>query len=469
GQPFYAVFNLEMTHESQIRRRPHVWVHDPAKVGIPPYHPDNEDTRHEWAQYHDKITEMDTRAGELLRELETAGLAPDTVVFFFGDNGPGLPRIKRDGYNAGLHVPLIVHLPERWKSLAAGWWKPGGEGNRLIEFVDLAPTMLSIAGAKPPAHFQGRAFLGPHTRPGPAFLHGMMDRMGERYDFIRTVRNQRYVYLRNYMPHRPHGQHGDYTFQTPMTRAWKAQYDAGQLRPPQTGYWEPKEPEELYDLHNDPHEVNNLAASPAHRAVLRTFRAALRRHQLRIRDTGFLPENELLERSRGTTPYAMAQDRGKYPLERILPAAELAASRDAGALPRLMRLAADRDSAVRYWALMGFLIRGREAVTGARPLLLGSLSDNAPAVRIVAAEALARYGADADAATAADTLAALCDPRANTLTVVIQAMNALDEAGARAKPAIAKLQKLPKQDPGAGSRYPNLYPVLLQWLLAKLP
>ncbi|MBL8221605.1 MAG: sulfatase-like hydrolase/transferase, partial [Bryobacterales bacterium] len=429
GQPFFAVFNLEMTHESQIRRRPHVWVHDPAKVRIPAYHPDNEDTRKDWAQYHDQISEMDARAGELLREVEAAGLTGDTVVFFFGDNGPGLPRNKRDGYNAGLHVPLIVYLPEKWKSLAAGWWAPGKAVNRLVEFVDLAPTVLSIAGRKAPANFQGRAFLGVHASAGPEFLFGMMDRMGERYDLIRTVRDRRYVYLRNFMPHRPHGPAGEYGMQTPTTRVWKALYDAGKLRGPQRGYWEPKEAEELYDLENDGDEVKNLAGSAAHGAVLTRFRAALREHVLRIRDTGFLPENELHERSRGTTPWEMARDGRRYPLERIFGAADAASRPEAGAMARLLGLAEDADSAVRYWGVMGILMRGRDAVRQARMVLVRRLEDDAAAVRIVAAEALARYGEDGDAAKAMDVLVSHIDPRKNSLTVVIAAMNSLDAAG----------------------------------------
>jgi len=468
GQPFFAVFNLEMTHESQIRRRPHVWVHDPAKIRIPAYHPDNEDTRRDWAQYHDQISEMDARAGELLREVEAAGLAGDTVVFFFGDNGPGLPRNKRDGYNAGLHVPLIVYLPEKWKSLAAGWWAQGKAVNRLVEFIDLAPTVLSIAGSKAPANFQGRAFLGAYASAGPEYLFGMMDRMGERYDLIRTVRDRRYVYLRNFMPHRPHGQAGEYGLQTPTTRVWKALYDAGKLRAPQTGYWEPKEPEELYDLENDPDEVKNLARSAAHRAVLEKFRAALREHVLRIRDTGFLPENELHERSRGTTPWEMAKDRSKYPLERILETADLASRLEPGALPRLVRAAGEKDSAVRYWAVMGILMRGHDLVRQARSVLARSIEDDAAAVRIAAAEALARYGEDGDAAKAMDVLVSHSDPRKNSLTVAISAMNSLDAAGDRAKPVLPRLASLPKDDPGAGTRYPNLYTALLRSMLAKL-
>lgn len=468
GQPFFAVFNLEMTHESQIRRRPHVWVHDPAKIRIPAYHPDNEETRRDWAQYHDKISEMDGKAGELLREVESEGLADDTIVFFFGDNGPGLPRNKRDGYNAGLHVPLIVYLPEKLRSLAAGWWAPGKAVDRLVEFVDLAPTVLSIAGRKAPANVQGRAFLGVHASAGPEYMFGMMDRMGERYDLIRTVRDRRYVYLRNFMPHRPHGQAGEYGLQTPTTRAWKALYDAGKLRGPQRSHWEPKEAEELYDLESDRDEVKNLAGSAAHRAVLTRFRAVLREHVLRIRDTGFLPENELHERSAGITPWEMAQDRSKYPLGRILDAAELASRLEPGALPRLMRLAADEDSAVRYWAVMGILMRGRSASGQGREILVRSMEDGAAAVRIAAAEALARYGEDGDAAKAMDALVSHMDTGKNSLIAAIQALNALDAAGDRAKLVIARLAALPKNDPGAGTRYPNLYTALLRRLLARL-
>src|SRR5262249_29817601 len=141
GQPFFAIFNLLVSHESQIRVRPHKAVHDPAKVRVPAYHPDTPEVRQDWAQYYDKMTEMDAQAGRLLEELDKSGLADDTIIFYYADHGSGMPRNKRTPYNSGLNVPFIVSFPEKWKHLAPPEYKPGGQTDRLISFVDVAPTL----------------------------------------------------------------------------------------------------------------------------------------------------------------------------------------------------------------------------------------------------------------------------------------------------------------------------------------
>src|SRR5438876_6433593 len=159
-QPFFAVFNSVKSHESQIRTRPHKQVHDPAKVRVPAYHPDTPEVRQDWAQYYDVITEADTDAGTRLSEVERAGLANDTIVFYFADHGSGMPRSKRWPYNSGLQVPLVVYFPEKWRSLAPPEYRPGVKSDRLVSFVDLAPSVLSLAGIKPPEWMQGHAFAG---------------------------------------------------------------------------------------------------------------------------------------------------------------------------------------------------------------------------------------------------------------------------------------------------------------------
>ena len=159
-QPFFSIFNFTISHESKIRSRPHTQVHNPAKVRVPAYHPDHPDVRQDWAQYYDKITEMDKMVGAKLKELKDEGLDKDTIVFYYGDHGSGMPRSKRWPFFSGLNVPLIVHVPEKWKHLASSDYKVGGSINRRVGFVDLAPTLLSIAGKKPPAHMQGYAFMG---------------------------------------------------------------------------------------------------------------------------------------------------------------------------------------------------------------------------------------------------------------------------------------------------------------------
>jgi len=469
GQPFFAVFNYHETHESRIRRRPHTWVHDPLKVRVPAFHPDVLAVRQDWAQYYDQLTEVDRQVGRRLRELEQSGLADDTIVFYYADHGPGMPRCKRWPYDSGLHVPLIVYIPEKFKHLRPKEYKPGGKTDRLVSFVDLAPTLLSLAGIKPPAYMQGRPFMGRYEAPPRNYIFGFRGRMDERYDMVRSVRDKRFVYIRNYMPHKIYGQYLWYMFITPTTRVWKQLYDEGKLKPPQTYFWERKPPEELYDLQNDPDEVHNLAGDPKCRATLERLRAVQRNWCLQIRDLGFLPEDEIHSRSRGTTPYEMGHDPRKYPLERIMATAELAASLRRHVEEQLTDALSDADSAVRYWAAMGLLMRGKEAVAPHLSRLGKLLADRAPAVRIVAAEAIGKYGTAEDLRRAADVLLALANIDRNQFFVAIEALNALDELDTKVGPQLAeRVKRLPLKNAQVPRRNRSYVPRLVEKILSDL-
>ncbi len=466
GQPFFAVFNLLISHESQIRTRPHKAVHDPAKARIPAYHPDTPEVRQDWAQYYDRVTEMDAQAGQLLRELAEAGLADDTIVFYYADHGSGMPRNKRTACDSGLRVPFIVYFPPKWRHLAPPDYAPGGVSDRHISFVDPAPTLLSLAGVRPPAELQGQAFLGPFAAPAREYVHGYRGRMDERIDCVRSVRDRRYVYVRNYLPHLPHGQHVGYMFETPTTRVWKQLFDAGRLTAEQAAFWKPKAPEELYDLETDPDEVHNLAASPAHQPILARLRAEQRAQVLRVRDVGLLPEDEIHRRSRGSTPYDYGHG-AAYPLERILDTAELASSLKPEAVPELRKRLGDEDSAVRYWAAMGLLMRGPSAVAAARSDLTAKLSDPAPTVRVAAAEALGRHGGDTGLRDALSVLREHANPERHGAYVAIQALNAIDALGDRAAGLVDAIRRLPTRDPNAPERANEYVPRLVQHILGR--
>jgi uncharacterized sulfatase len=452
GQPFLAVFNIEVTHESQIRKRPHTLQHDPAKAPLPSYHPDTPEVRHDWAQYYDNITEMDALFAERLKELEQDGLADDTIVFFYGDNGSGMPRSKRWPYNSGLNVPLMVYIPEKFKALCPPEYVAGGQSERLTGFIDFAPTLVSLAGEPPPDWLQGHAFLGRFATAPQPYVFGFRGRMDERYDLVRSVRNQRYIYIRNYLPHLIYGQYLDYMFQTPTTRVWKQLYDRGQLKPPQTYFWEPKPPEELYDLQNDRDEVKNLAGSPEHQALLKEMRQALRQHLLSTRDAGFLTEAEQHTRAGNKTVYELVRDPAQYPLERILDAADAASMLKADAAPNLKVSLKDNDPAVRYWAAMGFVMRGAEAVATAREELRGCLQDKSPSVRIAAATALGKYGEESDLVVALPVLKELVSPAKNGAYVSMLDLNAIDFLGPKARSLIDTLRTMDVTDPNAAAR-----------------
>lgn len=465
GQPFFAVFNHTATHESQIRAEGHLLQHDPAKARLPAYHPDCPQSRRDWAQYYDQMTEIDRLAGENLRELAEAGLEDDTIVFYFADHGPGLPRMKRWPYNAGLHVPLIVRIPEKFRHLRPADYSPGGRTDRLVSFVDLAPTVLALAQAPLPDYLQGRPFLGPSPAPAPEYLHGFRGRMDERIDLVRSVRDKRYVYLRQYMPHLIYGQHVSYMFQTPTTQAWKLAFDEGRTTPAQSQFWRTKPYEELYDLSSDPDEVQNLASSDQHRPVLERMRAAAREHALAIGDLGFLPEGEIHSRSQGRTPYELSQDKDRFPLPRILQAAEWASSNDSAA--QASAWLSDSDSAVRYWGAMGLLIRpatGEQEHSRLRTLM----ADDSWHVRTVAAEILAQRGDEADRQQALATLLEGADANRQGIFTAIAALNAIDRLDELARPLLHDLHRLSQTAPVAPPRYSGYAPRLFEKIFADL-
>lgn len=453
GQPFFAVYNSEASHESKIRSRPHQSVLDPGKVRIPAYHPDTPEVRQDWAQYYDQVSVVDAIAGTHLKRLQEDGLADQTIVFYFADHGSGMPRNKRWPGHSGLHVPMIVYFPEKWRHLAPREYKPGGKSDRLVSFVDLAPTLLSLAGIKPPSWMQGHAFAGKfQTEPQP-FVYGFRGRMDERYDLARSVTDGHYVYLRNYLPHLSTAQHVEYQFETPTTRVWKQLFDSGKLNAAQSRFWNaPRDAEELYDLRRDPDEVENLASSPEHQSVLKKLRQAQQDLARKIRDTGYLTEAEVHARSGNQAPRDALQGDEKYPFEKVFAAAERASAIIQGDLPEIKKFLQDHESGVRYWGAVGILIRGSEAVNDSRQELLTSLSDTNVSVRIAAAEGLGTYGKPEELSRALVTLKECANPETQGAYAATAAMNVIDRLGSKATPLWADLKNLPTQDPRAVSR-----------------
>jgi uncharacterized sulfatase len=253
--------------------------------------------------------------------------------------------------------------------------------------------------------------------------------MDERYDLVRSVTDGRYVYIRNFMPHRIYGQHVAYMFEMPTTQVWHRLHEEGKLNPAQNQFWQTKPAEELYDLESDRDEVNNLAGSPEHAEIQRKLRDALRAWMLEIRDVGFLPEGEIFARAKGTTPYDLGQDATRFPLEKILSAAELASGLRDDDINAVRMACGDADPAVRYWGVLGLLMRGAAGCDPGRSELSDSLTDESPWVRIAAAEALARFGKASEQQQAQAVLAKLGDPSKQNVFVVMAALNAIDQLG----------------------------------------
>ena len=306
---------------------------------------------------------------------------------------------------------------------------------------------------------QGELRGSDSAEPG-RYEFGFRGRMDERYDCVRSCGDGRFVYLRQFMPHKIYGQHIAYMFETPTTRIWKKLYDEGKLKPPMTYFWETKPYEELYDLQSDRWETRNLARSPEHQDKLKELRTATLDWMKRVRDVGILPEYEVHKRSEGSTPYDMARTDDKYPMERVL-AAALAASDGYGTgsqPPVDMAMLKDADSAVRYWTVMGILMRGEKTVAEHVAAVRESLKDPAPNVRIAAAEALGCYGKGADVNAALETLLELAPMDVNGLYLSLAALGAIDAMGKRAKPALARIEALPTKQEGLEQRLTNYVP-----------
>jgi arylsulfatase A-like enzyme len=386
GQPFFHVRNFTVTHESSLHDPIDTLLHDPEAMIVPPYHPVTEAVKTDWAHYYDQVTKLDAMVGEILAELEASGEADNTIVFYFSDHGGVLGRSKRFMYESGLHVPLIVYLPPRYRHLGPQTARTG----RLVSFVDFPKTVLSLAGIDPPAYMQGNAFLGVYDESPRDYVYAYRGRMDERIDLMRTVRDAEYLYVRNFMPHRIYGQYLDYLWRAPSMRSWHEEFVAGRLNDVQRRFFETKPAEELYHVASDPHNVRNLADDPVHQEALERLRQAGADWRRDVRDLGFIPEETIGARRGGRSLFETARE-PSFPLEDIISTAELA-TRDAGDhLNILAERLGHPDCAVRFWAATGFSVAER------RPDSLGVVleahtADPCAAARTALAEALYRYG-----------------------------------------------------------------------------
>lgn len=396
GKPFFAIFNLTESHESSIFQKNPITgreipqnmappKHNPARVILPPYHPDIPEMRHDWALYYDKIEIMDYRVGEILRELDRLGEADHTIVFYYGDHGGILARSKRYVYETGTRVPFIIRIPEKFKTLYPDDG-PGSAVDRLVSFVDLAPTLMSIIGKEIPGYMQGDAFLGGQAAAPPQYVHMTRGRMDERIDMSRAVRDKEYRYIKNYMPFRIPLQHLAYLFTATSAQAWEDLYKAGKTNELQSVPFQTKPVEELYDTENDPWEVNNLASDPAYAEVLQRMREVNRSWMAGIRDVGLVPETEYPELAGDASMYDYMRSKA-CPFDELLEAAEKATVADKGDVSAYMKYLESEHPAIRYWGATGLLIHLNEA-TMAIPALQKATKDESSSVATLAAEAL---------------------------------------------------------------------------------
>jgi uncharacterized sulfatase len=426
GTPFFSIFNYTRTHESQIRNdnaNPH---HNPAKAPLPPYHPDRIEVRKDWAQYYDRLSEADAYFAMRMKELEEAGLADDTIVWYWADHGSGMPRSKRYAGWSGLHVPLIVHFPEKWKHLAPKGYKEGGDTDRLVGFIDFPATLLSLAGVTIPDYYHGHAFAGDQQSKDPKYSYGFRGRMDERPDSSRTIIDGRYIYIRNHYTHIPHGQYVLYQQRTPTTAVWNQMFKDGELDEVQSRFWKPHPREELYDLEKDYHSLNNLAESKKHQNIKRKLSKALDEHMIRTADLGFIPEPFIQSEAKagkGISPVASGRAMLKNaPDFGVSVLKEIDLSKDFAAKLK------HPYSPVRYWALMQLLGSNDNSVyANHEHLVLEALTDSEPIVAVAAAECLGSLTTgEAHKESAVNTLLEYAAFPGNELFLTVHALNALE-------------------------------------------
>jgi len=289
NMPFFYVKNLMVTHESRIwLRKDEPITVDKNNLNIPAYYPDIPEVRNDIAIKYSNIEEMDRQVGEIINDLKQNDLLDSTIIFFWSDHGGSLLRQKRAVGNSGLNVPLIIRFPDGYRS--------GETDDRIVSLMDLGPTTMSLLGIKPPLFLDGKPFLGKYNSKPRTYAFGSADRFDESTDMQRSVIDGRYVYIKNFMPQLPLIYKNKYREQIPMNKKIielnknnKLVGDSKYI------FMQTKEEEELYDLNNDPYEINNLADNPNYSNKLIELRNALTNWQIDINDKGFINETELIE------------------------------------------------------------------------------------------------------------------------------------------------------------------------------
>ncbi|MBI1374947.1 MAG: sulfatase-like hydrolase/transferase [Phycisphaera sp.] len=459
SQPFFAVFNYMPTHESYIASesrykdatknlRPDE-RQDPNKLDLPPYYPDTPIVREDWKRNYELITAMDHWVGDMIQQLKDDGLYDDTIIIFWSDHGVGLPRAKRWVYDSGTRIPMVVRIPEKFR--VDGQGKPGTVSDALVSSIDFGPTVLRLAGVAQPDHMQGQPFLGANLPAPRDYVYGARDRMDERYDIIRSVRDKRYLYIRNYEPLKTWYQYINTAEKGATMSELRKLHEAGKLSPEAEQFFGATKPvEELYDCETDPHNVHNIAADPKMADVLKRMRAAHLKWVQDTKDTGLIPEPILTARAKQFgSEYAILRQGGAAEANAYnakLGAIAAAASDGPSALPKLLEAAKDDDDAIRYWAATGIGNIGKPAEAHAASLMRAMLKDDSSAVRTAAARALCRMDMPDDALPVL-----IHEMTTGTQWERLHAAIVLDEIDEQARPVIEQMKEGLKYQKGFNS------------------
>jgi arylsulfatase A-like enzyme len=396
GQPFFAVFNYNESHQSRTMTETYDWylknvlehLSPEERIGdneyeIPPIYLDSPEMRKQFARVYNSIKLTDNRIGELLARLEEDNLTDSTIIFFYADHGQGMPRGKTNGIDFGYRVPFIVWFPEMYKHLSP-WGTGGVVTDELIDFTDLAPTILSLAGGKIPDHLKGRPFIGEQRSKPVGHLHLSSDRSDNGIDMIRSVTDGKYVYSRNYMPFMPEVRYIRYMEIGEIKQQMRKDLADNKLNSLQKSLFASRPAEFLFDIENDLWETINLAEDPEHRPVLVKMRNLMKEEILQSRDVMFLPEYEIGLLSKTTTAYEFRADEKDYPLEKILEVASLAGLRGSDVTERQISFLDSPNKIIRYWAVMGLRSQMSNDLMPHSDKIINAINDPYPPVAVTA-------------------------------------------------------------------------------------
>lgn len=396
-QPFFSIFNFNVTHQSRtsvnsyerFARLYQSQLHaeditSPDEIVLPPFYHDSPRMRKAYARVYDCITLVDKQVGERLQQLEDDGLAEDTIVIFFSDHGQGIPRYKTFPFAMGFRVPMIIRVPEKFRHLLP--LEPGTVRDDIVSFVDLGPTMLQLIGEPIPEQMTGRPLLnaGGKLTEKKKYFYGSLNDVDSTENHSRTICDGRFVYIRNYMRHLPYCQAQAYCDSGELMRYIREDHAAGILTGPAAEFMANSRPAEaLYDLENDPWEINNLVGDPAYAAKLSELRLANRERVLELRDLHFLHAWEIDQRGNGQPPASFRDNEELYPLTKILKVAETC-GRGPQFVDQQLASLQDKEPMCRFWAIIG-LQSQPELNERILSSVEGMLSDSAPYLRYEAA------------------------------------------------------------------------------------
>lgn len=421
-QPIFAQFQLKGGKRRTTAR--HV---DTDKIELPPYYAEHPVIRDDWASYLESWVLTDNDVANILADLEQAGRLKDTAIFLWTDHGVSHLRGKQFLYEEGIHVPLIVQLPSEVQSIRG--IQTGTERHDIVEHIDIMAASLSVAGLPIPDYLQGRDFLAAEYEPRRHLFAGR-DRCDETVDIIRAIRDGRFKYIRNFMSHVPHAQPSQYKDGKKIVNTMRQLHAQGKLNEWQSRLFDKRRPpEELYDLENDPNELDNLAASPDYAARLKAMRELLYQRMKSERDMGLIPEPILedIGRQAGTKYEAFLRSDRNEQTQRLIDTITAGEGND---VSTLLKFARSEDPSTRYWAAVWLGVNHTEA---GRPTLHTLVSDETPAVRVAAAQSLVKLGDDTKLKTLVDLIN---DPN---LLVGMFALRAIEELGDLGKPFCSEI------------------------------